>query len=84
MNRESVLESIESIFREVLNNSHISINENTTGLDIEEWNSLTHLNLILAVEKKFQIKFKLTELATFKKIGDIIDVLLGINSEKKM
>ncbi len=72
MNSEALLQELNSIFRDVLDNDNISLNQATTALDIEEWDSISHIQLIVAIEKKFKLKFTASEIQSFKNVGDMI------------
>ena len=55
MDKNQILEEVQTIFREVLDNEEIVLANETTADDIEEWDSLTHIQLIVAIEKHFKI-----------------------------
>jgi len=69
------LETLEPIFREVFDDGSITLGRETTADDIEEWDSLTHMNLVIALELKFKVKFALGELQTLKNVGDMLDLI---------
>ena len=69
------LEMLEPIFRQVFDDESIVLSRATTADDIEEWDSLTHMNLVVAVELKFKIKFALGELQKLKNVGDMFDLI---------
>jgi acyl carrier protein len=56
MTREEALTQIIEVFKDVLDDDAISLNEETTASDVEEWDSLNHIQLVVAVEKKFKVK----------------------------
>lgn len=64
---------LNAIFREVFDDEAIRIERETTANDIEEWDSFSHVNLILAVETRFNIRFTQKELVNFKNVGDLLD-----------
>ena len=68
-----ILEKLNYIFQDVFNDRSIQINCNTTASDIEEWDSLTHIELIVAAEKYFDIRFKSIELEKLGNVGDLMD-----------
>ncbi len=71
MNREEILGAINMLCGDVFDNNAVNITENTTALDIEEWDSLTHIQLIVAIEKHFKIKFTSSEITGFKTVGEM-------------
>ena len=66
---------LNEIFRQVFDDETIVVSRETTANDIEEWDSLTHINLTIAVEMKFKIKFALGELQSLKNVGDMLDLI---------
>lgn len=76
MEREEVYEKLNEVFREVFDDENISVNDTTTADDIEDWDSLEHINLIVAVEKKFHIKFNMGEVNKFKNVGEMVDTII--------
>ncbi len=69
------LESLEPVFHQVFDDQSITLQRETTADDIEEWDSLTHMNLVIALELKFSIKFALGELQKLKNVGDMLDLI---------
>ncbi|HTP65434.1 MAG TPA: acyl carrier protein [Geobacteraceae bacterium] len=65
-------EILNGVFQQVFEDDAIQINDNTTADDIDGWDSLSHVNLILAVETTFKIRFSQKELLTFKNVGDLL------------
>lgn len=72
MERNEILAKVEEIFRDVLANQSIVLSEETTAEDIEEWTSLTHVQLISEMEKDLNIKFSLREMMSWQSVGEII------------
>jgi len=70
---EEVLAEVNGIFREVLNNDSIQLKYETTAADVPEWESLTHVELVVAIEKHFNIRFNFAELQKFKNVGEWCD-----------
>ena len=68
----TTMEKLTGIFRTVFDNEDITIGPETTANDVDGWDSLAHVNLILAVEKGFAIRFTQKELLTFKNVGDLV------------
>ncbi len=68
-----VYEKLNEIFREVFDNPTLIVNPGTTADDIEEWDSFSHINLIMMIEIKFGIEFKQKEVMRFKNVGDMAE-----------
>ena len=75
MDKNQILEEVQEIFREVLDNEEIVLNDATTADDVEEWDSLTHIQLIVAIEKHFKIKFTSKEILSWQNVGEMIDCI---------
>ena len=75
MEKNQILEEVQEIFREVLDNEEIVLANETTADDIEEWDSLTHIQLIVAIEKHFNIKFTSKEILSWQNVGEMIDCI---------
>jgi len=69
------LEILNGIFRQVFDDDSLVVTRDTTANDIDEWDSLTHLNLVMAVEQRFKIRFALGELQGLRHVGDMIDLV---------
>ena len=66
------LEEIQNIFRDVLENDEIIVTNKTCADDIEEWDSLNHIYLIVEIESHFNLKFTSSEIQEWKDVGDMI------------
>jgi len=71
----TTIEEITPVFREVFDDDSINLTTSTTADDVEEWDSLSHMNLVIALELKFKIKFALGELQTLKNVGEMLDLI---------
>ena len=71
MEKEQILPIINQIFVHELDNPAIVLHENTTAGDIAEWDSLTHIQLVYAIEKYFKIRFSSAEITRWKNIGEL-------------
>ena len=67
---------VTAVFREVLGSNSIVLGENTTADEVEEWDSLTHIQLVVAVEKKFRIRFSSREIRGWKNVGELLDTIV--------
>ena len=77
MNKDLVLIEIQEIFREVLEDNSLIIKFNTTSSDVEDWDSLNHIQLIVAIEKKFKIRFTSMEIQIWKDVNEMIDCIIS-------
>ncbi|MEI6305549.1 MAG: acyl carrier protein [Deltaproteobacteria bacterium] len=69
------LDVLNGVFVEVFGDNSLVITRKTTANDVEDWDSLTHMNLVMILEKKFKIKFALGELQTLQNVGDMLDLI---------
>ena len=65
-------EILNGVFQQVFEDDTIQVGEKTTADDIDGWDSLSHVNLIVAVETIFKVRFSQKELLTFKNVGDLV------------
>ncbi|WP_294297729.1 acyl carrier protein [uncultured Chryseobacterium sp.] len=77
MDKNEVLEKLIPIFREQLDNEDLELNAETTAEDIEEWDSLSHIQLIVAIEKAFGIRFTSAEIQSWNNVGEMIDSIIS-------
>ncbi|WP_294250985.1 acyl carrier protein [uncultured Chryseobacterium sp.] len=73
MDNNEILAKLTEVFRQELDNEEINLTPETTADDIEEWDSLSHIQLIVAVEKAFKIRFTSSEIQTWNNIGEMMD-----------
>ena len=66
------LTQLTEVFRVVFGDDTLVIDMDTTANDVDGWDSLSHVNLILAVESEFQVRFSQKELMLHKKVGDLV------------
>jgi acyl carrier protein len=76
MTREEVFNGVQDIFRDIFDEDDMVIENATSSDEIEEWDSLNHINLVSAIEKEFKIKFALGELMTLKDVGAMVDLMM--------
>lgn len=76
MERNEVLTQLEDVFRNILDAETMNLTENTTASDVDGWDSLTHIHLVVAIEKSFRIKFTSKEILSWKNIGEMMDSIL--------
>ena len=76
MTRKELFNGVQDIFREIFDEDDMVIEDKTNSDDVEEWDSLNHINLVSAIEKEFKIKFALVELMTLKDVGAMVDLMM--------
>nr|WP_297763098.1 acyl carrier protein [uncultured Butyrivibrio sp.] len=76
MTREEVFEKLNEIFRDVFDDESITVDEETTADDIDDWDSLEHINLVNAIEDEFDMKFDMGQIVTMKNVGEMVDIIL--------
>jgi len=72
MEKTDILNAIQEIFREVFDNEEIIVTAETVAEDIEEWDSLSHVQLIVALEKVFNVKLTSKEILSWDNVGEMI------------
>jgi acyl carrier protein len=68
-------ERLQKIFRDVFDDDKLVIHDKMSAVDIEDWDSLAQINIIIAIEKEFEIKFNLKEVTSLKNIGETLDLI---------
>ena len=76
MTREEVFAKLNAVFQEIFDDDSIIVRDETTAADIEDWDSLEHINLMVAIEKDFGMKFNMAEVTGLKNVGEMVDVIL--------
>ncbi len=77
MEKEEIYERLNNVFRDIFDDESIVVTAETTSNDIEDWDSLEHINLIVAVEQEFGIKFNMNEVTTMKNVGEMVDIIMS-------
>ena len=68
MTREAVFETLNEVFRDVFDDENISVTDNTTSNDIEDWDSL---------EQEFGVKFNMGQVVSMKNVGEMADIIIS-------
>ena len=76
MTREEIFERLDEIFQDEFDDDTIHVTDATVADDIEDWDSLEHINLVVAVEKEFGMKFTMGEVTGMANVGEMVDILL--------
>jgi len=72
---DSILNNLTEVFRQVFDDQDIVLNPETTADDVDGWDSLSHINLIMAIEMRFNISFARKEVLGFKNVGALINCI---------
>jgi acyl carrier protein len=75
MEEQKIYNRLEEVFTDVFDLDDVDLDDDTTADDIDEWDSLEHINLIEAVEKEFGMKFKMGEVSTMKNVGEMVKII---------
>ncbi len=75
MTNEQIYTQLTEIFRDLFDDDSIVLTPETTAADIPGWDSFNHINLIVATEAKFKIKFKTAEIESLRNVGHFVQVI---------
>ena len=73
MNKNEILKEVNEIFVDVLEADGLVLTEATAAGDVENWDSLSHIQLVVSIEKHFKIRFTSKEIQGWKKMGELVD-----------
>ena len=76
MEKKELMDKLTEIFREVMDNDEIVLNDETTSEDIEEWDSLSHIELIDVIGKELGVKIASMEFRGWENVGEMVESLL--------
>ena len=74
---QEIIEQLTVIFKDILDNESIELNRQTTADDIDEWDSLSHIQLMVAIERHFKIRFTSKEIQLLQNVGEMIDSVIS-------
>ncbi len=75
MTSEEALNRLLPIFHDVFDDSSIVLQRETTAADVDGWDSLAQINLIVAIEQAFKINFSFNDLKSLDTVGDMLDLI---------
>ncbi len=76
MDTSGIIQQLQPIFADVLDASDLQLTRESNGHNVEGWDSLAHITLVLAIEKHYKIKFALGELQALKNVGEMAELIL--------
>lgn len=71
MELNQIMKEVNDIFIDVLDNEDIKLTPETCAKDVEEWDSLNHIQLVVAVEKHFKLRFTTADIQSWKNVGEM-------------
>ena len=74
---EEVIKQVNNVFKDVFDDNALNINYETTAKDVDDWDSLTHIQLVVAIEKHFKIRFTSSEIQGFANVGQMCEAILA-------
>ncbi|MBQ7563359.1 MAG: acyl carrier protein [Lachnospiraceae bacterium] len=75
MSREEIMNKVTEIFREVFDDEELVITDATNSENIEDWDSIEHISLIVSMEKEFHLKFDIKQVNTLENVGEMVDLI---------
>ena len=75
MERSEMIKQINDIFIDILDDESIVLSEETQASDVDEWDSLNHIQLVVAIEKYFKIRFTSKEIQSWNNVGEMMDCI---------
>lgn len=75
METNDIVSRLTPIFRDVFNDDALVINQGMTAADVPTWDSLSNINMIIAVEKAFGVKFSIKDVRNLKNVGELLDLI---------
>ncbi len=75
MRSDEILSDLTAVIADVLDDDGITISRETTANDVEDWDSLSHINIIVSLEKQFAVKFALAEIQGLNNVGEMVDLI---------
>ena len=73
MDQDTILKEVNAVFIDILDNEDVKLERTTTAKDVEDWDSLTHIQLVVGIEKHFKIRFNSAEINSWKNVGEMCD-----------
>lgn len=75
MNQTEIMKQLTEVFRDVFDDDSIVLTPQTTANDIDDWDSIEHINLVGAVEEAFGMRFAMKEVSTMKNVGEMAQII---------
>lgn len=75
MTRKELLEAVAEILRDIFDDDTLEVTESTCSDDVEDWDSLEQINILVAIQDRFGIQFSLDDVSDLKDVGDTLDLI---------
>ena len=75
MEKDQIVARLTPIFRDVFNDNTLVVQEGMTAADVPTWDSLSNINMIVAVEKAFGVKFSIKDVRSLKNVGELLELI---------
>ena len=75
MNQTQILEKLSEILKELFDDDTLKVTRELKASDVEEWDSLMHVRLLIETESVFKVKLSLSQTLNFNKLGDLVDTI---------
>lgn len=73
--RETIMRRTARVFRDIFDDDELEIGNATSAADIDDWDSLMHVTLVVALEKEFGIRLKASEIGALDNVGAMVDLI---------
>ena len=81
MDKKEILGKLDVIFEDIIDEGSVTLTDASTADDVDGWDSLTNIQLVVEIEKQFDVRFSSEEITTWKNVGDMIDCILQKSKE---
>lgn len=75
MNKEEIYSQLTSVFQDIFDNESLKLDEHTVLSELQDWDSLEFINIVVAVMETFKIKFNIEDLKNIKNVGQLVDII---------
>lgn len=75
MTESEILQKLTEVFRDVFELPDLVLEKSTTAQDIDEWDSVNHIMLVVETERQFRVKFQTAEVEEMKNVGDLVSMI---------
>ena len=83
MSQDEILDGLTDVVRDILEQPDLSLSRNTTAQDVEGWDSVNNISIIVGTEARFGVKFRTAELDEIKNVGDLVDLVADKLQKKR-